>query len=170
MRAQQRTESTEGNQRIESAMQARGQPDLHHHQPEASLPPKHFAITTGTHLPWQASTRRFAGSRPRRPSALSSRGIQPTGTAIVQSHRLSTRCHPRNTGCSKGLRQRAGLKEMSGSFSGIIGKEVLDPEGAFLLILTGPGPVRKDPLQCRGKSGGSGGARTRNLCRDRAAL
>ena len=153
---------------IEVAMQARGQPDRHHHQPGASLPPRHF--TTTTVPPWQASTRRFAGSRPRRPSTPSSRGIQPTGTAIVQSHRLSTRCHLRNTGGSKGLRQRAGLKEMSGSFSEIVGEDVLDPEGAFLLIPTGSGPVRKDPLQSRGKSGGSGGARTRNLCRDRAAL
>ena len=34
---------------------------------------------------------------------------------------------------------------MSGSFSEITEEDALDPEGAFLVILTGLGPIRKDP-------------------------
>ena len=50
------------------------------------------------------------------------------------------------------------------------GRRTSNLRGPFTRKLTELWPVRKDPLQCRGKSGGSGGARTRNLCRDRAAL
>ena len=170
MRAQQRTESTEGKQRIEAAMQARGQPDRHHHPPEASLPPKPFTTTTGTHLPWQASTGRFTGPGPRRASTLSSRGIPPRDSDRSEPPRI----HKTSAQEHRGVLKDSGKGRISGKHWEVFGKcrrrRILEPEGAFLVILTGLGPVRKDPLQSRGKSGGSGGARTRNLCRDRAAL